>query len=221
MRRISNLFDFLINNPKQTKTQKMRKFHEFTTKDDLRPTMQYIHCDGTYLKATDAHILAKVHFSHAFPSLTEVPEFYMHRDEWKKLFSISPDQFTFSDGQVVGINMRKGSRMIAEYMTPEQFEDKIGRYPNVGAIMREIDETASTSFIALNLDKLQQINNGLGIENPVATFSLDAPNRYAVLTFNEFRGFVILMPCVVNDPETRLNAYKEINGYSKTAQKTA
>lgn len=199
----------------------MKKFHEFTTKDDLRSTMQYIHCDGTYLTATDAHILARVHFSHAFASLTEVPEFYMHRDEWKKLFSINPEYFTFENGQVTGISIKKKTRMIAEFLTPEQFTDKEGRYPNVDAIMREIDETASTSFIALNLDKLQQINAGLGIDYPVATFNLDAPNRYAVLTFNDFRGFVILMPCVVNDPETRLNAYKEINGISKTAQKTA
>lgn len=199
----------------------MKKFFEFTTKDDLRPTMQHIHCDGQYVTATDAHILAKVHFSHAFPSLTEVPEFYMHRDEWKKLFSINPEYFTFENGQVTGISIKKKTRMIAEYMTPEQFADKVGRYPNVDAIIRNIDETASTSFIALDLDKLQQINAGLGIEFPIATFNMDAPNRYAVLTFREFRGFVILMPCVVTDPESRLNAYKEINGFAEATQKTA
>lgn len=199
----------------------MKKFHEFTTKDELRPTMQYIYCDGTYLIATDAHILAKIHFSHAFSSLTEVPEFYMHRDEWKKLFSINPDHFIFSNGQVTGLNIRKGSRMIAEYLIPEKFNDKVGRYPNVDGIMRQLNETAGISFMLFDLDLIGRINDGLGIEHPVATFNMDENTKFAVLTFADFNGFVILMPCYSGENYDRLGAYNRINNYTTQTAKTA
>lgn len=106
----------------------MKKLHLAASKDSLRPAMTYIQLKKNKVCVTNAHILA------AFPD-TEVfgfpvnEELYFSAEQWKKQRIEKAARIEREGNTFKAYDNKSNFIGMIEAMTPEQFTDKIGRFP--------------------------------------------------------------------------------------------
>lgn len=148
----------------------MKKLHLAASKDSLRPAMTYIQVKKNKVCVTNAHILA------AFPD-TEVfgfpvnDELYFSAEQWKKQRMDKADKIGRYENTFTAYD-KKGSHLgMIEAMTPEQFTDKIGRFPE-WEIVIPTSELMPIDSIAFDPEKYTSLVDTVNASG-FAAFSLE------------------------------------------------
>lgn len=134
-----------------------------TSKDDLRPPLQYIKVTKDKCVATDAHVIGVIPTSEIFDNefIEKVPEngFLVHPDDWKKLKTNTGIEWKNDD--VIRISYKKKRDVLIEI----ESEEKIGKFPNWEAIMpSEYQEPKELNNIGINMSLAHSLQKALGLE---------------------------------------------------------
>jgi hypothetical protein len=180
------------------------KLDKFCSKDDLRPAMNYIQCKGGYFFATDAHIGAKVKATAIFSDAaleTLGDEFYIHANEWKTLFSKPPINLEV-EGSIITATLKNGDKRRSEYLDADKFATRVGRYPDLDSVLRDLITyipEGGINQIGIDLKLAQRVNEAFDNLVMRLEFKGERKGILAMDTAAKLDAIAVIMPCAVMD----------------------
>jgi hypothetical protein len=185
------------------------KLHLFCSSDKINTRLNYIQVKDGYINATDAHILCRIPVHSVFGSFDNMPEeFYIHKDEFKKLCSVSPYAFRFEQSTILGIG-KKGS-MIIEYKTKESVNIQ---FPDVTQVLPDFDNRTeeyelNMPFIGFNTELIARINQAMGWQFVQCNFQ-GSTKPMIITNADTEGGFILVMPVMITNIMDSINRVRE------------
>lgn len=181
----------------------MKNLNLLASKDELRPVFMYIQIKDGFAYVTNSHVFAKVPLSEIFPNLEidSTEEFYISAKDWEKakfatMFSIVREGQTFTS-----YDKKMNKIWQFESLTPDQFNSKVGRYPNIEYIIPvPSEELGNINSIGIDSEYLGLLGKALGVK-VLSLFFYSANKIILVRCFgndNAVNTLAGIMPCAVN-----------------------
>lgn len=181
----------------------MKKIHLATSKDKIRPHLEYIQIKGGFAYATNCHILVKMPLCELFGKESELNcesyHFYIEAKEWQKNKFYNGSTFTLDGGNYLEALDSKGNRLgTIKIVTQPQFEH-IGRYPDCDSVIYSSEKpTEAVDIISFNPSLLSTLCEALGGSENKFIYTFFGRLKTIQVRNKENLSFGILMPIDIN-----------------------
>lgn len=174
----------------------MKKVHLFCGNDDLRPAQKYVKYKNGYFYATDSHIAGKFAASEVFEFEGMPNEFYIESGHFKTLAALKPYGINLKDSGTF-IGMGKKGTFLCPFLTAEQFDNKVGRYPDIEFVLSSSVFGGCHEQITLNPKLINRIAEALESESLTFLFDEQANKCINVVDCrNMTRAICVIMPII-------------------------
>lgn len=178
----------------------MKKLHLTASTDVFRPAMNYIQVKNGYCYSTDAHVLVKVPVKEVFGDIfTNEDEAYILAKDWKTAKVYAGVHFR-KEGNLIKVLDKKYNQIgMLEYLTADQFANKVGRYPDCDFVIYGPDAVpAAVDTIGLDPEKLDAAckaisNSGIGYK-----LQFYGQRKAVKVTYHDSEAVAVVMPCMLN-----------------------
>lgn len=177
----------------------MKKIHLATSKDKIRPHLEYIQIKGGFAYATDCHIMVKMPLSELFGKESELNKndyhFYIEAKEWQKNKFYNGVCFLLDGGNYLEATDQKGNKLgVIKIVTQPQF-DHIGRFPDCDSVIYSSEQpTEAVDFISFNPSLLSTLCEALGGSETKFIYTFFGRLKTIQVKNKENSSFGILMP---------------------------
>lgn len=117
----------------------MKKLHLLTSKDSLRPHLQYIQLKNGFCYATNCHILAKIDAEEVFLNIgiDMNEELYFSAEQWKKQGFFKASYFKREANIFKAYNLKHELIGMIEAIDADKFSQTIGKFPECDQVIPE------------------------------------------------------------------------------------
>jgi hypothetical protein len=140
----------------------MKKVHLATSKDNLRPALNYFQVKNGFVYASDCHILVKLPVDEVFGKgkFSTTDEFYILGEDWKKQKMYAAINFGEFQNILTAYGKKGETLGMLKILTASEFKEKVGVFPDCEAIIptedKPTESIVSISFNPTLLDKLTE-----------------------------------------------------------------
>lgn len=177
----------------------MKKVHLFCGNDDLRPAQKYVKFKDGYFYATDSHIAGKFAACEVFEVEGMPDEFYIESGHFKTLAALKPYAVNLKDSGTF-ISMGKKGTFLCPFLTAEQFDNRVGRYPDIDYVLNSSNFGGCHNKVTLNPRLINRIAEAL--ESESLTFLFDEQNNRCLNVVdcrNVTRAICVIMPIMTTE----------------------
>ena len=175
----------------------MKALHKITSKDLLRPVLNYIQVKDDFVYAMDTHAaviapLNEVFFEKGIIAPDE--ELYFNGQEWGA-FKIYKADIITRDGNYYTAKTLKGTVLgTIKALTVDEFKS-IGKYPDVQSVFPTDIQPQTISRIGINYKVYQNACEALGGESIHIRCTFYGVDKPILLTTKDYNSKVVFMPC--------------------------
>jgi hypothetical protein len=173
----------------------MKALNLITSKDSLRPQLQYIQLLDSFFNATDCHVLLKVPANEVMNEeiLGQLPkEAYFSSNDWKNS-KIEKSAYLKLNGSLIECLDRKFNTLgFLPFLTQEEFWSKAGKFPSFDQVIPNDENKEEILNISINPELLNNLYCANGKDTLQLTFF--GKGRGAKIKFKDSSAIGLIMP---------------------------
>lgn len=177
----------------------MKKIHLATSKDKIRPHLEYIQIKGGFAYATNCHILVKMPLCELFGKESELNNenlhFYIEAKEWQKNKFYNGSRFMLDANTYLEAIDHKGNKLGTIKVVNENDFKNIGNYPNCDSVIYSSEQpTEALDNISFNPSLLSTLCEAMGGDENKFIYTFFGRLKTIEVRNAQNLSFGILMP---------------------------